>query len=86
MCIITNNLAFKFCLKYARRAEFRKLCVLIKNHLDQVLKYQGQPTAINLNNPESLQMHLETRLFQLENAITMELWQVSYYNFIIAWN
>ena len=59
-----------------RRAEFRKLCVLIKNHLDQVLKYQGQPTAINLNSPESLQMHLETRLVQLENAITMELWQV----------
>ena len=68
--------AFKFCLKFTRRAEFRKLCVLVKNHLDQVLKYQGQPTAINLNNPDSLQMHLETRLFQLESAITMELWQV----------
>jgi len=74
----TAQSAFKFCLKYARRAEFRKLCVLIKNHLDQVLKYQGQPTAINLNNPESLQMHLETRLFQLENAITMELWQEAF--------
>ncbi|XP_057307108.1 eukaryotic translation initiation factor 3 subunit A-like [Hydractinia symbiolongicarpus] len=74
----TAQSAFKFCLKYQRRAEFRKLCVLIKNHLDQVLKYQGQPTAINLNAPESLQMHLETRLFQLENAITMELWQEAF--------
>lgn len=70
--------AFRFCLKYNRRAEFRKLCTLIKNHLDQVLKYQGQPTAIDLNNPTSLQMHLETRQdFQLENAISMELWQVN---------
>ena len=43
-----------------------------------MLKYQGQPTAIDLNNPTSLQMHLETRQdFQLENAISMELWQVS---------
>ncbi|XP_047128907.1 eukaryotic translation initiation factor 3 subunit A isoform X1 [Hydra vulgaris] len=74
----TAQNAFKFCLKYMRRAEFRKLCLLIKNHLDQVLKYQGQPTAINLNSPESLQMHLETRLVQLENAITMELWQEAF--------
>lgn len=45
-----------------------------------MLKYQGQPTAIDLNNPTSLQMHLETRQdFQLENAISMELWQVSDY-------
>lgn len=74
----TAQSAFKFCLKFKRRAEFRKLCVLVKNHLDQVLKYQGQPTAINLNSPESLQMHLETRLFQLESAITMELWQEAF--------
>jgi len=70
--------AFKFCLKYKRRAEFRKLCNLIKNHLDQVLKYQAQPTSVNLNAPESLQMNLETRLFQLESAISMELWQEAF--------
>jgi len=74
----TAQSAFKFCLKFTRRAEFRKLCSLVKNHLDQVLKYQGQPTAINMNNPDSLQMHLETRLFQLESAITMELWQEAF--------
>ena len=48
----------------------------IRNHLSQIQKYQGQPNAINLNNAESLQMHLETRLSQLDSAISMELWQV----------
>ena len=49
----------------------------IRNHLSQIQKYQGQPNAINLNNAESLQMHLETRLSQLDSAISMELWQVN---------
>ena len=40
------------------------------------MKHQGQPNAINLNNPETSQFHLETRLAQLESAISMELWQV----------
>ena len=74
----TAQAAFKFCLKYIRKAEFRKLCTLVKNHLDQVLKYQSQPTAVNLSQPESLQMNLETRLFQLDTAITMESWQEAF--------
>ena len=40
-------------------------------------KHQHQQTAINLNNPDSQAMHLETRLVQLDSAINMELWQVS---------
>ena len=45
-------------------------------HLGHIHKYQQQPRAINLNNPESQAMHLETRLVQLDSAIKMELWQV----------
>lgn len=68
--------AFKFCLQYTRKAEFRKLCDNLRMHLGQIQRHHNQSTAINLNNPESQSMHLETRLVQLDSAISMELWQV----------
>ena len=51
--------------------------VQLRTHLGHVHKHQHQQTAINLNNPDSQAMHLETRLVQLDSAINMELWQVS---------
>ncbi|XP_073238688.1 eukaryotic translation initiation factor 3 subunit A-like isoform X4 [Porites lutea] len=74
----TAQQAFKFCLKYSRRTEFRKLCDNLRNHLNNAIKHQGQPNAVNLTNPETLQLHLETRLAQLESAINMELWQEAF--------
>lgn len=68
--------AFKFCLQYTRKAEFRKLCDNLRMHLGQIQRHHNQSTAINLNNPDSQSMHLETRLVQLDSAISMELWQV----------
>jgi len=70
--------AFKFCLKYARKTEFRKLCDNLRTHLGHIHKHQHQQRAINLNNPESQAMHLETRLVQLDSAIQMELWQEAF--------
>ncbi|XP_023210598.1 eukaryotic translation initiation factor 3 subunit A-like [Centruroides sculpturatus] len=70
--------AFKFCLRYSRKTEFRKLCDNLRAHLGHIHKHQNQQTAVNLNNPESQAMHLETRLVQLESAIQMELWQEAY--------
>uniref|UniRef100_T1IIY3 Eukaryotic translation initiation factor 3 subunit A n=1 Tax=Strigamia maritima TaxID=126957 RepID=T1IIY3_STRMM len=70
--------AFKFCLKYNRKTEFRKLCDNLRTHLSHIHKHQNQQTAINLNNPESQGMHLETRLCQLDSGIQMELWQEAY--------
>ncbi|CAG5135673.1 unnamed protein product [Candidula unifasciata] len=70
--------AFKFCLKYSRKTEFRKLCENLRTHLGHIHKHQHQQTAINLNNPESQAMHLETRLVQLDSAISMELWQEAF--------
>jgi len=70
--------AFKFCLKYTRKTEFRKLCDNLRTHLGHIHKHQHQQTAINLNNPESQSMHLETRLVQLDSAIHMELWQEAF--------
>ncbi|KAE8589521.1 hypothetical protein XENTR_v10017599 [Xenopus tropicalis] len=70
--------AFKFCLLYTRKAEFRKLCDNLRMHLSQIQRHHNQSTAINLNNPESQSMHLETRLVQLDSAISMELWQEAF--------
>ena len=78
--------AFRFCIKYNRKTEFRKLCDNLHTHLDILKKQQlnnqqighQQQNAINLNSPESQAMHLETRLVQLDSAIQMELWQEAY--------
>ncbi|XP_054723932.1 eukaryotic translation initiation factor 3 subunit A-like [Uloborus diversus] len=70
--------AFRFCLKYNRKTEFRKLCDNLRAHLGHIHKHQNQQTSVNLNNPESQAMHLETRLVQLDSAIQMELYQEAY--------
>lgn len=36
------------------------------------------PNSINLNNSDTQQMNLDTRLAQLDVAINMELWQEAY--------
>ena len=71
--------AFRFCLKYQRKTEFRKLCDKLRNHLDLIIKQQN-PTAntINLNSADTQQWNLDTRLVQLDAAIQMELWQEAY--------
>lgn len=75
--------AFKFCIKYNRKSEFRKLCEHLHLHLDHLKRQQfqtpqQQQNAINLNSPESQAMQLETRLIQLDYAIQLELWQEAY--------
>ncbi|KAG0037533.1 eukaryotic translation initiation factor 3 subunit A [Podila clonocystis] len=70
--------AFQFCLKYTRKTEFRRLCDLLRNHLQNIAKYAHQPHSINLNEPESLQRHLDTRFQQLNGAAELELWQEAF--------
>lgn len=65
----TTNFCKKICLFFNFHGQLR-------NHLALIQKHQNQPLSINLNSPESQQVHLDTRLFQLETAIHMELWQV----------
>ena len=60
---------------------FLSVLFKLRNHLNNAIKHQGQPNTVNLTNPETLQLHLETRLAQLEIAINMELWQVSIWLF-----
>lgn len=70
--------AFQFCQKYARKTEFRRLCELLRNHLQNAAKYQSQVHAINLNDPDTLQRHLDTRFQQLNVAVELELWQEAF--------
>jgi translation initiation factor 3 subunit A len=67
--------AFGFCQTYARKTEFRRLCELLRNHVQNAAKYQSQMHAINLSDPDTLQRHLDTRFQQLNVAVELELWQ-----------
>lgn len=70
--------AFQFCLKYTRKTEFRRLCELLRNHVQNAAKYASQMHAINLNDPDTLQRHLDTRFRQLNVAVELELWQEAF--------
>jgi len=70
--------AFQFCLKYARKTEFRRLCELLRNHVQNAAKYSSQMHAINLSDPDTLQRHLDTRFQQLNVAAELELWQEAF--------
>ncbi|KAF1827816.1 uncharacterized protein K489DRAFT_28736 [Dissoconium aciculare CBS 342.82] len=74
----TAHQAFQFCLKYARKTEFRRLCELLRNHLQNAAKYSQQVHAINLSDPDTLQRHLDTRFMQLNVAVELELWQEAF--------
>lgn len=74
-------MAFKFCLKYTRKVEFRRLCETLRLHLANVAKYANQPNqqfSINLSDPDTLQRYLDTRFAQLNASVELELWQEAF--------
>uniref|UniRef100_A0A1A9W6N0 Eukaryotic translation initiation factor 3 subunit A n=1 Tax=Glossina brevipalpis TaxID=37001 RepID=A0A1A9W6N0_9MUSC len=72
------RMAFQFCLKYNRKSEFRRLCDKLRKHLEDICKSTNQTTGVSINKLETQQLCLDTRLYQLDCAIQMELWQEAY--------
>lgn len=72
------RMAFNFCLKYNRKSEFRRLCDKLRKHLEDICKSTNQNTGVSITKLETQQLCLDTRLFQLDCAIQMELWQEAY--------
>lgn len=72
------RMAFQFCLKYNRKMEFRKLSEKLRKHLDDIGKVSAQSANVSITKPETQQLNLDTRLYQLDSAIQMELWQEAY--------
>eukprot|EP00735_Rhodelphis_limneticus_P009051 TRINITY_DN2504_c0_g1::TRINITY_DN2504_c0_g1_i1::g.19223::m.19223 TRINITY_DN2504_c0_g1::TRINITY_DN2504_c0_g1_i1::g.19223 ORF type:complete len:1149 (-),score=422.51,sp/Q9LD55/EIF3A_ARATH/43.52/0.0,PCI/PF01399.22/1.4e+03,PCI/PF01399.22/1.1e-15,PCI/PF01399.22/1.5e+04,Apc5/PF12862.2/0.34 TRINITY_DN2504_c0_g1_i1:363-3722(-) len=70
--------AYGFCKKYQRPQEFRRLCELIRSHFANVNRHPNQKDPVNLSNPETVQLMLETRFQQLSVATDLELWQEAY--------
>lgn len=70
--------AFQFCLTYQRKTEFRRLSETLRSHLTSSQKYTHQAHSINLNDPDTLQRHLDTRFQQLNTAVELELWQEAF--------
>ncbi|WFD37056.1 eukaryotic translation initiation factor 3 subunit A [Malassezia cuniculi] len=74
----TANHALCFCLEHKRKTEFRRLCDVLRQHLQSVARTAHHMNAIDFSDADTLQRHLDTRFLQLNCAVELELWQEAY--------
>lgn len=71
--------AFTFCVKYKRYMEFRRLCDMLRQHLNQLINNpRNSPNDVKITDTDTLQKFLETRFTQLSTAVHLEHWQEAY--------
>ena len=70
--------AFKFCLKHKRTTEFRRVCDLLRSHLNNMIKYRDMRDRPDLSLPETQNLYMEVRFEQLKAATTLEMWQEAF--------
>lgn len=70
---------FAFCVKYKRFMEFRRLCDMLRQHLNQLVNYpRHSPNDVKITDSDTVQKFLETRFTQLNSAVQLEHWQEAY--------
>lgn len=68
--------AFSFCVRYTRFMEFRRLCDMMRQHLNTLIKYpRTQANDVQISVPETVARHVETRFTQLQSAVELQHWQ-----------
>lgn len=75
------NRAYQFCVDNNRKSEFRRLCEMIRTHLQSVSQNNDKYAPmypIDLSSPDTLQRYLEMRFNQLTAAVKLELWQEAF--------
>lgn len=76
----TAHKAFGFCRLHKKPNEFRRLCEMVRNHYQSLMKPKLKPdadaaTRLDLEELRAPEVHIETRLSQLTNAAELNLWK-----------
>ena len=70
--------AYNFCVTFKRNPEFRRLCDLIRLHLNNLNKFKDARNRPDLSKPETLKFYLDTRFEQLRCATKLGMYQEAF--------